>query len=218
MNADFRERLGDEAGISLVELLVVMVVLTVIMLGLTTSFVSGMRSEVAVSQRQQAQENARFALSRMREDIHCANAIGTVFPNAYGGFTLSLPETTNVCPNVVSSANPADSSEVALQWCTIPDPARPGLFQLYRKGGTCDGVNSSLFVEFIAPPAGGWPSNASTVATAWDGNIWPTSTCPSGLVPTLAVDLKVNAIPAGRGLQDYELNHRIALRNADRCT
>ena len=127
--------------------------------------------------------------------------------------------TNNVCPSVVSSSNPDDTSQVALQWCTIPDASNPGTFDLYRKAGSCDGTNSSLLVDSIVAPSAGWPQNSSVSATAWDGNIWPTSrTCSSGSAPTVAVDLNVNPSPTTKSQQAYELQDEIALRNASRCS
>src|SRR5690242_11194194 len=73
MRAFLNERLrADQRGFTLVEMVVVMVILTIILAGLSTSMIAGTNSEVAISQRQQAQSNARIALERMRLDIHCA--------------------------------------------------------------------------------------------------------------------------------------------------
>jgi prepilin-type N-terminal cleavage/methylation domain-containing protein len=223
MRTHLHERLRAENGFTLVELTVVMVILTVVLLGLTTSFVSGMSSEVSVAQRQKAQQNARTALQQLRQDIHCASAVGGVNPNdpdtPGSGFTLTLTEQNNLCASVVSSSDASDSSQVAVQWCTLPDAANPGLFNLYRKAGTCAANGASLFVGSVTAPAAGWPTNSGTSATSWDGNLWPDArTCVPGRTPTLAVDLAVNPDPVNHAAQTYELKDEIALRNAPLCS
>ena len=70
-----RRRLAQADGITLTELLVVMVILVIVLGGLTTLFVSAMTSQVDQSNRVQAQQEARLALDALRREIHCAKAI-----------------------------------------------------------------------------------------------------------------------------------------------
>jgi prepilin-type N-terminal cleavage/methylation domain-containing protein len=208
--------LRDESGFTLIELIVVLAIMLIVIVGVTTSFVSGTHAEIGVSQRQQAQQNALTALTRMREDIHCSNAVASVAPNSAGGFTLALTETFNVCPAVDGNGS-TSNSQVTLEWCTIPDVAHPGLFLLYRNNTNCDGTSGAVEATDVSAPTSGWPQNASTTATSWAGNIWPTNRpCPTGYLPTVAVDIAVNPDPSETQLT-YELKDEISLRNANAC-
>jgi prepilin-type N-terminal cleavage/methylation domain-containing protein len=64
----------SEHGSSLIELLVTMVILSVVISGLTTVFISGSSATVSLDLRSRGQLNARLALDKLRVDIHCASA------------------------------------------------------------------------------------------------------------------------------------------------
>ena len=226
-----RARLAADAGFTLVELLVVMLILGIVIGGITTSFVSGSVAEATVRSHQQTQADARAALTRMREDIHCAYYVESVSQNTTTGvppegFSLALTEFAGQCAAVDTTAGTAScgtgagNSCVFLQWCTLPDPDLPGTFDLYRSNTTC-GTTGELMASGIVAPPGGWPQN-STIApspTDWNGNLWPTSRpCLTSFLPTQAVDIAVNADSVRSPNQTYELKDEIALRNASRCT
>jgi prepilin-type N-terminal cleavage/methylation domain-containing protein len=207
-----------EAGYSLVELLVVLAILGVVMMGLTTAFAAGLRSEAGATRRATAQENARMALARMRTDIHCASGAPAPEANPYGGFTLTLTQSPNACPSVTTTSS-------GVQWCTIPYPGSTTRWQLYRFLGTsladCGGsAASTLLVDWVSEPSGGWPSNAGTAPEpdSWGGNLWPTApSCPSGHLPTVAIRMSMNVDPVNQQNERYQLEDTIALRNALRC-
>jgi prepilin-type N-terminal cleavage/methylation domain-containing protein len=200
-----------EDGLTLVELLVTMAILGIVLVTITGAFMSGAKAETSVEKREQAQSDARLALGKLRDDIHCAFTVQSLAANPSGGYTLSLTEFTNQCATVASQ--PGSGSTVYLAWCTVPDPAHPGTFGLYRTNGACD-ATGTLIAADIVPPASGWPGNQP-------GNIWPVSrTCETGYFKTQAVRLAVNpdsTVPGER----YELKDEIALRNSTRsvgCT
>lgn len=211
-------RARGEAGYTVFELLVVMVIMGTVLIGLTTSFAAALSSETGSIRRAQAQSNARIALGRMRTDIHCASGLQAPQENPYGGFTLTLTQSPNVCPAVTTSSS-------GVQWCTIPYSGSTTRWQLFRFLGTvledCDGSSTAtLLVDYIAAPAGGWPANTASdpVPTDWDGNLWPTPpTCSTGYLPTTAVALTVNLDPVLHPNEAYDLADTIALRNAPRC-
>jgi prepilin-type N-terminal cleavage/methylation domain-containing protein len=220
-------RLGREDGYTLIELLTVLVLLGIVLGALVTSFTVGIWQEVDQTRREGAYATARVVLARMRLDIHCASGgYDSVEANSYGGFTLTLTETsdssgTGWCPGVI----PAGSDSVGVQWCTIPSVDKPGQFRLYRFLGIdpteCDGGAGSTFeADFITQPQAGWPQNALAAATpaSWAGNVWPTpSTCAASWLPSVAIDLDVALDPVGHPSEHYELRDAIALRNASRC-
>jgi prepilin-type N-terminal cleavage/methylation domain-containing protein len=214
-----RARARAEDGYTLFELLTVLVVMGLVLAGLTTSFAAGLSAESGTIRRAQAQQNARLALDRMRIDIHCASGAPAPQENPYGGFTLTLTESPNVCPAVTT-----DSSGV--QWCTVPAAGSTTHWQLFRYLGTqlsdCggDGV-STLLVDYVTQPAGGWPTNSGTdpVPADWDGNLWPTPpTCSAGNLPVVSLSMTINVDPVTHPERAYNLSDSIALRNANRCT
>jgi prepilin-type N-terminal cleavage/methylation domain-containing protein len=201
-----RRAFAREDGLTLIELLVTLVILGIVLGAVTGAFMSGTKAEASVANREQAQSDARVALAKMRDDIHCAFAVQSLAANASGGYTLSLSEFGNQCPTVVSQSG--SGSTVYLAWCTVPDPAHAGTFDLYRMNGTCD-ATGTLMAADIVPPAAGWPGNQP-------GNVWPQSRpCVTGYFNTQAVRLAVNpdtTVPSQR----YELTDEIALRNSVR--
>jgi len=63
-------RLRRADGVTLVELLVVLVIMGVVITSLTTVFVRGNAVQTDLNARYQAQSTARTALDRLRRDVH----------------------------------------------------------------------------------------------------------------------------------------------------
>jgi Tfp pilus assembly protein PilW len=70
-----RDRNGSERGVTVVELLTVLIILGTVLGALTTLFVRGMNAELEANNRFRAQDQARLAVDRMRRELHCASAI-----------------------------------------------------------------------------------------------------------------------------------------------
>ena len=149
-----RARRAD--GYTLIELIVVMTILGAVLTPLVGSFTSALRHEADANRREEAYQNARLAIQRMRADIHCAggNAF-SVDQNAYGGFTLTLTEANSGgsgwCPGVI----PAGDTSSGLQWCTVPYSGSTTRYTLYRFLGTdstdCGGSSASTFQVGTSP-------------------------------------------------------------------
>lgn len=222
-------RLSREEGYTLIELLTVMVVMGIVMTAIISGFVSATTAEAAQTRREQANQNARLALQRMRVDIHCATGVTSVDQNGQGGFTLTLAELSTgdgSCPGVI----PSTSNEAGVQWCTRQPAGSTTRWVLYRYLGNTtadcpDSPTATFEVDYIATPPAGWPQNSISLAyggvgapLTWNGNLWPTAaTCTSGTLPTVAIDLNVTVDPVARANEHYELRDAIALRNAPRC-
>jgi type II secretory pathway pseudopilin PulG len=113
-------QLRDDGGYSVVELLTVMVILSVILGGLTTLFVSGSNASLDQSRRFQAQQDARVAMDTLKRDVHCSST--------------ALPGTTS---SLLVLADPCAAGGY-VSWCTAA-VAGTGLDALYRSGSsTCD--------------------------------------------------------------------------------
>ena len=80
------------AGFTLVELVGVMVILVVILTAVTALFISGSQAEVDLNRRFQAQQEARLATDRMRQEVHCASDLTLTNPTSV---TITLPA---ACP------------------------------------------------------------------------------------------------------------------------
>ena len=217
-------RLRREDGYTLIELLTVLIILGTILSALVGSFVTGMNHEVDQTRREQAYANARLAIQRMRVDLHCATGLTSYDQNAYGGFTMTLAEANDQGTGWCSGVIPAGSGSSGVQWCTIPYPGSTTRFRLFRYlegAAICNGAGGSTFeVDYLAATPGVWPTNSMVAPTpaSWVGNVWPTpSACPSGSLPTVAVDLNVAVDPVKYPKERYELRDAIALRNANRC-
>jgi len=87
--------LARQGGYTLIELMVVMIILAVIVGALSTAFVSGARSELNANQLFQAQQNARLALDRLRQELHCASSVSSANGVAVSTITATLP---TACP------------------------------------------------------------------------------------------------------------------------
>ena len=66
---------SSEAGFSLVEMVITMAILSVVLGGISTLFVQGLRSESDLNQRFQAQQGARNAVDLVRRDGHRACSV-----------------------------------------------------------------------------------------------------------------------------------------------
>ena len=185
-----------EDGYTLTELLVVMAILSVVLGALTTLFVSGSRAQIDMSNRFEAQQNARLALDKLRREIHCASALPTYSTSS---ITITLG---SYCPTNRTGAT------ASFTWCTkdkagaTPPGAGPP-YNLWRySGAACSGTGQRQM----------WASYL------YSANVFPTypaPTPPSRELRTLGVDLIVDLTPSDVS-QRYRLEDNIALRNSPR--
>jgi prepilin-type N-terminal cleavage/methylation domain-containing protein len=89
MTSSALRRLQAEAGFSLVELLVTMVILGIIMGGLVNIFVSGERASADATARMTSQQGIRTAFDRLEYDARCAQTATRLSSGA--GVYLSIP-------------------------------------------------------------------------------------------------------------------------------
>jgi type II secretory pathway pseudopilin PulG len=182
-------RLSNERAYALFELLTVLSILTIVLTGLTTLFVSATKSETDLRERFDAQQEARLAMDALRREVHCASAITQTGQSA----TVTLTLATG-CP----------SGSGTVTWCTVGAGTR---FKLYREpGGTCDATGSKRYADFLRPDA----------ATTCGPNLCafrylvPTTTTRGKLRVELPVDVK-----PGDPLGAYKLVDELVLRNSD---
>jgi len=117
----------EESGFSLIEMLAAMAILLTIVGTLTTLMVSATSSEVDLTMRVRAQQEARLAVEAMRRDVHCASAITVT---SFASVTLTLPAG---CPSAIGGTT--------FTWCTSGSGSRFALRRIVGAPlpGTCTG-------------------------------------------------------------------------------
>ena len=185
--AAVRQRATDSRGLALSEMIVVLAILVVVLTALTQLFVSASTAEVDMSNRVQAQQDARLALDKLRREIHCAKEVSWTPPFPTSAIRIKLGA---YCPTNTTGA------ETTVTWCTAGAGAP---FTLWRyDGATCSGTGRK------------WADYLTT------GAVFTQYTQPvGGLLGTLSVDLPVDLKPAD-AKQRYKLQDDIVLRNTPR--
>ena len=187
-------RSADERGVTLVELLMVLLILGIILAGMTTLFVSASTSHVDQSNRVEAQQNARLALDRLRREIHCASAVNTPTPPPAwprSSLTITLP---GYCQR------PAVPGSAPFTWCAVG--ASP-TWALWRyAGSSCSGVTGRKMARslisnsiFTYNRANTGPSISSIVPNVVTGGIFKPGTYTYDVTAVLASGLEVSGTP-----------------------
>jgi prepilin-type N-terminal cleavage/methylation domain-containing protein len=137
-----RTRLTAEHGYSLVELITVVAIISVVLSALTAVFVSASNGELDMNRRFQAQQNARLAMDKLRQEIHCATAVSP--PGASQSITITIP-----------SACPTAGGLTTIRWCVAaPAGAMPGHYALYRStAATCTTANGVKWADYLTSTA-----------------------------------------------------------------
>jgi len=93
--ASLRARLGEDAGYTLVELLVAVVLLVILMAGLSDMFISAERANRDATARLTSQQNVRLAFDRLEYDARCAKTAS--IQSGGVGVHLAFPTQTVPC-------------------------------------------------------------------------------------------------------------------------
>jgi prepilin-type N-terminal cleavage/methylation domain-containing protein len=190
--------LRDEAGYTLVELIIVLLLMGIIFTALVDGFVSASKAQVDQSQRMDDQQTARQVLERLRKDIHCASSAKTQpIVDSMGtptGQLLQLAVGQPSCPGVTNTTN-------GVQWCSYE--INPQRYAVYRTTASdCGEVGAVFQVDYV---------------TNTGGNVWTVPACTSGRLQTVTVALDVNRDIATRPNRTYHLTDAIGMRNAQAC-
>lgn len=180
--------LRDEAGYSLIEMLVVVAILGIVLGGLTTVFVSGTHAEMDTNARFQAQQNARLALSRIRSDAHLAGCTGT----GTGATSISF--------YAIPAAPGSCTGTATVTWCTAGSTSLTGRWALYRQsGGTCSASTGTPIADYL------------TTNAIFTTNV---ATTGSGRRTSVTVTFPVSTNKTSPNLDLYTLTDTLVLRNA----
>jgi type II secretory pathway pseudopilin PulG len=182
-----RRRLRGEGGVTIVEMLTVMIIMSIVFAGITSVFVAGSKAAADQDRRFQAQVTTRLALDKIRRDIHCANDIDP------------LTFTTNAVTLKISAACGGDVS-----WCALLVSGYTNRYALYRQvGATCSSAGTKIG-DYLTSTNGSPPLVFPAFAHATGCG------CLASLQVDFAVSVKGTAVGA------YELTDTIFLRNSTR--
>jgi len=194
--ARLRARLAQEEGMTLIELLWTLGILSFVLSGIIAVFVSGLHSEFDMNQRFEAQQEARLALQTIRTDLRTA-------------CTVTGPDGV--------SAPTANSSAVILGFCSdstttwSSTPLSYSTWCARSQGGTP--AHYGLIRESVSD------ANCTTGTTGLKEADWLTTNAvftpvlTSGQRPQLTVSVPGDAYPKNTtGV--YKLADTITLRNA----
>jgi prepilin-type N-terminal cleavage/methylation domain-containing protein len=199
----------EEAGYSLVELIIVMAILTVVLGAIVALFTAGINADADQNRRFQAQQDVRLAMDKLRRELH-------------SGCTVSSPATYNTPVSSVTIYVPADtcaSGSHSVTWCTTGSGTN---FTLYRIVATsCTGAtqyfaehltSGNIFIylppnsHLVSSSSLGQGTSVAQIVTA-DG---------SSTLPRIHVDLTSN-LSSSKSNDAYRLVDDIGLRNGSRA-
>jgi prepilin-type N-terminal cleavage/methylation domain-containing protein len=192
MAAWIRAWLSREDGMTLPELLTAMAILSFVMTGVLAVFVGGLHATTNMDERFQAQQNARLALTGMRNNIRtaCSATIGQVPGQATGSLVaLTEPNATTACSSGTSQVT----------WCA-DSTSHVAPFTLYRQASSSCAYNNGT-------------SQAGSLRT---NVVFTSPTCTTGVRPQVTVTLPVDANLANTA-GTYTLSDTITLRNGTVC-
>jgi prepilin-type N-terminal cleavage/methylation domain-containing protein len=130
-------RTGGSRGYTVVELLVVMSILGIVLAALIGAWVTGYHAELDATRRYEAQQEARVAVDRMRDELHCADLLTLTSPSSV---SVRLPLD---CPE-------AQGVETTLTYDT--QLVSTGRYRLRRNGvAIADYITSGDVFQYVAP-------------------------------------------------------------------
>jgi prepilin-type N-terminal cleavage/methylation domain-containing protein len=135
MSPRLHRRLAASDGYTLSEMIVVLAILGIVVAALSQLFVSALHAETGMSNRFQAQQNARLALDKLRREIHCANLATASGVAPWSSVTFALG---GYCPTSTTGAGAvwSPSSAYAVGQYVRPTVALPYLFQVTAAGAS----------------------------------------------------------------------------------
>jgi Tfp pilus assembly protein PilV len=204
-------RARAEAGFTVPELLISMVILIVILTALTSILVTASRNQLEANRRFQVQVQARAGLADLRRELHCASVVtdtsGTSLTagTAYSAITAQLGA---ACPSTSGAATTYST------WCTAASTLQTGDFALYRvtttttPRPTCATAGKVKWADYLTTST---PFCLPSSSVACSGVLKPTLA-----LPTLHVSMPVNMNGPTSTIDGYNLVDDIALRNGTR--
>jgi len=170
-------------------MLTVMVMLSFVMGGIVTLYISGVRAQTKMSDRFDAQTMLQVGLDRLRKDVHLACTVSTQ--------SSSL---------IQLQLSPCDNSN-EVTWCARGSGSDYGLYRVTSWVSTCTG--GQKLADFLT---------SSSIFTYYAPNVTPTTPATgSYALARLHVDLTANEVPTDT-TTSYHVVDDIVFGNSTRCT
>ena len=197
-----------EAGYTVIELIIVMVILTVVLGAIVALFTSGINADADQNRRFQAQQDARLAMDKLRRELHA-------------GCTVAAPSTYNTPVSSITvyfASDSCASGTHTVTWCTSGSGTNFTLFRIVAT--SCTGATQSFATQltsgaiFMYLPPNSHLVSISSLGQGTSASYIVTSDGSSTL-PRIHVDLTSNY--GTRSTNNYRLVDDIALRNGPRA-
>jgi type II secretory pathway pseudopilin PulG len=128
-----RHRLArDQKGYALFELITVLSILTIVLTGLTSLFLSATTAEIDMRRRFDAQQEARLAMDALRREVHCASSITQTGPSPIVTMTLAPG-----CP----------TGSGTVIWCTVN--VSTNRYRLFRTTSAPCNASGRRYADYI---------------------------------------------------------------------
>lgn len=195
------ERLRDEGGYTLFELVVVCALLSVVLGAVTTVLVNGSHAELQLNNRFKAQEAARLGLAAIRTDAHAACAATVNAGKTQVTFSVPKNDSAGVAPTPTQQCGTVSNNIAKIIWCVLTSPTNGTKYALYRSTtGTCT-TSSKLVADSLV-----------NTLTGFNGFFVTGATVNYGEMQSVDVDIPVSTKQGTFGAP-YELKQKLALRN-----
>ncbi len=203
-----------QAGLTLIELMVAMVLGLVVAAGIISVFLSTSSSHRIQSQMARLQEDGRFAVTRLVQDLRMANAQYCTHSGGVNGQGGGIYLSQLRAPTVQANGLAETLADLTTHWGSSPYPDRPGSPYsfpsfLSMRGYQCDKTScvpeapdslpspgkgagkrvagSAVLTLRYLDAAGGWAlGGASTVSGAADGSLHHVAVTPGQGEPAIA--------------------------------
>ena len=210
-----RRRLQDERGISMMELVVTMALMSIVAAALSAVIVAASNAEVRTNRSFQAQVQGRIALNKVRRELHCASAIAV--RSSSGGNVAAGTEGAQIaitlggyCPTNGLTTNSAQS--VYVTWCTMSSSAQTGRYALYRLASLSSqpscATTGMKWADYLTTST---PFCLPSTTVACSG-VYKSTTS----LPTLHVGLPISLSKTSTTSTLFNITDDIAIRNGTR--
>lgn len=173
-----------EAGFTLIEMLVVLLILGIILAGLTQLLVAGLNTEADQTKRAKSQLEARLALDKLRRELHCGTSVSS------NGGSWPTQSVTVVLPSYCQTNT---SGAVSVTWCTTGS----GPYTLMRYPHATD-LSAANYATACTGTGTSWATNIANSGSVASGQIFSNPVTPT--LPSLgSTDLSYGTVSGSLG-------------------